>query len=192
MRMQRALTGIALAALLMAPATAHAQMVVKAGLSFSNVSNSGLLPGTSGQRTGFVVGVGLYSPGLIGFGVEGLYDQQGVTSTQVNNSHKLAYIDVPIYLRVSFPTPMLSPFAYAGPQVSVELNCDNGGTGNCPDTGRPKTTFAGIIGGGARLGMLAGLSIEGRYIYGVTDLKLITSTSSFQTRSFLVLLGLGF
>jgi hypothetical protein len=179
---------VTLAALMFAPATARAQLDIKGGLSFSNVSNNGLLPGTSGQRTGFAAGVGLSTGGLIGFGAEALYDQQGVTSTALNNDHRLSYIDIPVYLRVSLPSPMVSPFAYVGPQASMELNCDNGGTGSCPDTGRPKTTFAAVIGAGARLGVL---SLEGRYVYGVTDLKLITSTSNFQTRSFLLLVGLG-
>ena len=43
-------------------------------------------------------------------------------------------------------------------------------------------------------GVLSGLSIEGRYVYGLTDLKLstVSTSTSYQTRSFLVLLGLGF
>jgi hypothetical protein len=36
-------------------------------------------------------------------------------------------------------------------------------------------------------------TFEGRYVYGLTDLKLntVTSSSSYKTRSFLLLVGFG-
>jgi hypothetical protein len=54
--------------------------------------------------------------------------------------------------------------------------------------------FAGVIGAGLRLSQMYGLSVEGRYIYGLTDLKLstISSSESYQTRSFLLLAGIAF
>ena len=87
---------------------------------------------------------------------------------------------------------MIEPFAYAGPQVSLELRCDSDG-GSCP-SGREKVSYAGAIGGGLRLPKLGGLSVEGRYVYGLSDLKLgtIADDESYKTRSFMILFGFGF
>ena len=71
------------------------------------------------------------------------------------------------------------------------MSCSAGGGAACPSNGRPKTTYAGILGGGVRLGPQSGLTIEGRYVYGLNDLKLstVTSSQSYKTRSFLILAG---
>ena len=39
-----------------------------------------------------------------------------------------------------------------------------------------------------------GLSVEGRYVYGLTDLNLntVSTSESYQTRSFLLLAGISF
>jgi hypothetical protein len=192
--MKRSFIALAFAVWGGAPTGVHAQGIgIKGGLSYGSVSNSGLLPGANKQRSGFAIGLGATTGGVLGFGIEGLYAQRGVTSSVVGDSRELNYIDVPVYLRLAIPNPLISPFAYAGPQGSYELNC-NGGGGNCPDTGRPKVTYSGVIGGGVRLGALAGLSLEGRYIYGLSNLNLntVTTSQNYQTRSFLLLLGLGF
>ena len=122
-----------------------------------------------------------------------MYAQRGYTSTILGSSRRLDYIDVPVYLRLAVPEGVVRPFAFAGPQASWELNCDANG-GNCPGSGRPKVTFAGIIGGGLAFPELNGLVIEARYVYGLTDLKLGTvgSSSSYKTRSLLLLAGIGF
>lgn len=175
-----------------APGVAFAQggLALKGGFSYGNVSNRGVLPGALHERSGFAVGLALgSSASLLGFGVEGLYAQRGVASSTSTDSRKLDYIDVPAYLRVTLPTPGIAPFAYAGPQLSFELHCSDA----CP-SGRPKTTTAAVIGGGVRLGGGSALSVEGRYIYGLTDLKLntVTSSQSYKTRSFLILAGIAF
>lgn len=196
--MQRTnILGAALAAALLAvPALASAQggVTLKGGFSYGNVSNRGVLPGNLSERTGFAVGVGISGTGLLGLGVEGLYAQRGVvSSSNPDSSRKLDYVDLPVYLRASIPTPGIAPYAYAGPQFSFELNCRTG-NGACPDTDRPKTSYAAVIGGGVRLGATSGFTIEGRYIYGLTDLKLstVSSSESYKTRSFLILAGLSF
>lgn len=154
-----------------------------------------MLPGNLDGRTGFALGLSLGSTGgLLGFGFEGLYAQRGVTSSNMpDSSRKLDYVDVPVYLRAMIPTPGVAPYAYAGPQVSFELRC-RAGSSACPDTDRRKTTYAAVIGGGIRLGLQSAFTIEGRYIYGLTDLKLstVTSSASYKTRSFLILGGISF
>ena len=90
------------------------------------------------------------------------------------------------------PVGGVAPYAYAGPQVSFELRCRAGGS-DC-SSGRPSTSYAGIIGAGLFFGERGGLSVEGRYMYGLTDLKLntVTSSSSYKTRSFMILGGVHF
>ena len=182
-----AFTGILL---LGAPALLYAQgLGIKGGLSYGNVSNNGALPGDAKERTGFAIGLGMSTGGAVGFGVEGLYAQRGTTSDVAGDSRELDYIDVPAYVRIALPIPVLSPFAYAGPQASFELKCGSGDA-DCP-SGRAKTTYAGVIGAGVKV---FGLSIEGRYVYGLSDLKLntVTTSSNYKTRSFLLLAGIGF
>ena len=184
------------AALGFAPMVLQAQgggFGIKGGLSYGNVSNGGALPGSVTQRSGFAVGVSAVSGGMLGFGIEALYAQRGVTSSVAADRWHLDYLDIPVYVRLALPMPSVTPFAYAGPQASFELKCGTGSF-NCPDTGRPTASYAGVIGAGVQLGVLHHLSIEGRYIYGLTDLKLgtVTSSSSYQTRSVLLLAGVGF
>lgn len=198
--MKRHLTVIT-SLLLAGPAVLAAQsgFGIKGGASFGSVSNKGVLPGDLGSRTGFAAGLSLASKGgLVGLGIEGLYAQRGVTSSTSTDARKLDYADVPVYLRVMVPTPGIKPFGYAGPQVSFEVRCKTGNT-DCPATepsgeNRAKTTYAGVIGAGVLLGGRTPLSFEGRYVYGLTDLKLgtITSSESYKTRSFMILAGFHF
>lgn len=181
--------------LALAPAMLAAQGVgIKGGLSYGNVSNRGLLPGNLGRRSGFAVGVAFGSAtSLLGIGFEGLYAQRGVSGAAAGDSRRLDYADVPVYLRLMIPTVAVAPYAYAGPQVSFEIRC-SAAPGDCPPSDRPKTTTSAVLGGGVRIGPGGGFTIEGRYIYGLTNLKLdtITSSNSYKTRSFLVLAGFAF
>lgn len=181
--------------LALAPALLVAQGVgIKGGLSYGNVSNRGLLPGNLGRRSGFAVGVAFSSAtSLLGIGFEGMYAQRGVSGAAAGDSRRLDYADVPVYLRLMIPTVAVAPYAYAGPQVSFEIRC-SAAPGDCPPSDRPKTTTSAVLGGGVRIGPRGGFTIEGRYIYGLTNLKLdtITSSNSYKTRSFLVLAGFAF
>jgi hypothetical protein len=175
--------------------TDHDQRVgveIKGGMSWGDVSNRGILPGSLNGRNGFALGLGIFGGSPVGFGIEGLYVQRGVEAPSFSaNDRRLDYIDVPAYLRISIPFTF-QPFIYAGPQASFEVRCQTG-VGDCPDTGRPVTSWAGIIGAGVRFNPGVALSLEGRYVYGLTDLNLstITSASSYRTRSFMLLVGLG-
>lgn len=198
-------TSLWAAALLLAavPVVAQAQtgaeFGLKGGVSFGNISNKGVLPGNLDNRTGFAAGVSVATTGLIGIGGEALFAQRGIKSDVAGDGTKVDYVDIPVYLRVMAPTPGIKPFAYAGPQVSFELRC-KANDADCPDVSpggaeRKKTDFAAVIGGGAQFGGENGrFSLEGRYIYGLTDLKLgtVTDANSYKTRSFLILAGFVF
>ena len=200
--MKRIRLGFALLALTAPLTTLPAQsggFGLKVGGVFANVSNSGVLPNEMGGRTGFSAGIALGSSGgVIGFGAEAMYSQNGLNSNAPSTALKLDYLSVPVYLRIGVPTPGIRPFAYAGPQISFELKCKVGG-GTCPNATfgggeRKKTTYAGVIGAGLRLGGRTGLTLEGRYVYGLTDLKFgtITSSESYQNRSLMILAGVSF
>ncbi len=178
------------------PAALPAQTIgLKAGASFGNVSNRGVLPGDLGRRTGFAAGLYVGSGEAVGLGLEALYAQRGLTSDGASTAEtRLDYVDLPVYLRLALPLPGVRPFAYAGPQVSYELRCRTAGGDPCGDTTeRRQWDYAGIIGAGIRLGGSLGLGIEGRYVYGLRDLRLstITSSDSYKTRSFMILGSIG-
>ena len=191
--MKWTILGLAALAFGVAPQVlAQSGMTLKAGASFGDVSNRGVLPGNLGTRTGFAAGLALPLLGgdPLSLSLEGLYAQRGVGSSSDTSSRRIDYIDVPAYVKFTLPTPGLAPFAYAGPQVSFQVKC-SAGPNPCPSD-MPKTTYAGVIGAGVRLGN-PGLSLEGRYVYGLRDLKIstITSADSYKTRSFLILASIG-
>lgn len=193
--MNKIMLGLTALALVAAPVslTAQSGMTIKAGASFGNVSNRGILPGNLSTRTGFAGGLALslFGGDPLNVSIEGLYAQRGVGSSTDTSSRRIDNIDVPAYVKFTLPTPGLAPFAYAGPQISFQVKCSAGPT-PCPSD-MPKTTYAAVIGAGVRLGN-PGLELEGRYVYGLTDLKLSTvgSPGSYKTRSFLLLVGISF
>lgn len=169
---------------------------LKAGASFGNISNKGVLPGNLDNRTGFAAGIYLGSGGAIGFGVEGLYAQRGLKSGTSTEETRLDYVDIPVYLKIALPLGPIRPFGYAGPQVSYEVGCKTAAGGPCATYGtteRKKWDYAGVIGAGLKFGGSLGFGIEGRYVYGLRDLKIstITSADSYKTRSFLILASIG-
>ena len=166
---------------------------IKGGLSWNNVSNSGVLPGELQQHTGFAIGLGLGTTGTpFSLGIEGLYAQRGLDSDTPGDEVRFAYVDVPAYLRLAIPTSALAPYAYAGPQISFEVSCEVGGVECGGD--RQTIGYAAVIGAGLRLGHEGALSFEARYIYGLSDLSwsTVTDADSYRTRSFMILAGLGF
>jgi hypothetical protein len=185
------------AALLIAPvatpleAQSTGGLVLKGGLSYGDVSNSGVFPGGARTRSGAAIGIGLVGGSPVSFGAEALYAQRGIIGDP-GSSRELDYIDVPLYVRLAMSNPAIEPFAYVGPQLSWELRCDSNG-GSCP-SGRDKLSYAGTIGAGVRLPSFGGLTVEGRYVYGLSDLQLgtVTDSESYKTRSFMLLFGIGF
>jgi hypothetical protein len=193
--MKRSIFAITLAALCVAPVVSGAQdFGIKGGTSYGSVpSNSGVLPGNLSPHDGFAIGLAASTGGFLGFGIEGLYAQRGFKSTTPGFSQQLSYIDVPVYFKVTLPTGVIRPYAIVGPQVSFELTCDGGGGGDCPP-GRDKVSYAGVIGAGLRFGVWSGVSVEGRYAYGLSNLdyNTLNNTSNYRPRSFMLLAGIGF
>lgn len=180
-----------------APLVAQSQVGVKGGLSFGNITDKGLLPGRLDTRTG--AAAGLYfgtKAGLLSVGAEALYAQRGLQSDEplATAAVKVDHVDLPVYLKVTAPTPGIRPFGYAGPQVSFEIKCRRANGPACADDpARAKTNYAAVIGGGVKFGAGAGFGVEARYVYGLTDLKLgtVTNENNFKHRTFLLVLSYG-
>lgn len=187
--------GVMALAAVLAPAL-HAQhpLGLKGGVTFANISNQGLLPGSLSDRTGFTGGITTGGQmGLFGIGIDALYAQRGATSSSAGATAdtRLDYIDVPAYLTLTVPSVAVQPFVYAGPQLSFEVRCRASNGTACSNPDRPKTDYAAVAGAGLHVG--GGFSVEGRYVYGLRDLKLgtLTSGASYKNRTFMLLVTLG-
>ncbi len=186
-----------LAALALAPAAAHAQggVGIKAGLSFGGVDNSGVAPGSLEGRAGYTIGLSLGTAGdsaPIGLRLEGFYSRRGVDAANNPDSREIDFADVPLLVEFKLPIPGLAPYAYGGPQVSYQLRCATD-RGDCPES-NDGLSYAAVVGAGLRLGGTSAITIEGRYMYGLTNFRYekVTSSSSYRTRQFLILAGVGF
>ena len=187
----RVLLGTLLACLVTVPvATASAQTTIglKGGLSFATLSNKHPDWDT---RTGFAAGIALdMRAGPIGIQPELLYVQKGVKSdgSPGSDAPKLDYAEVPVLLKVTVPLPALQPFVYAGPSIGFRLSCKLGEV-DCGSGVIKSTDFGAVLGGGIRLGGNKGLTLEGRYTWGLKDVHDLTAGVESRTRTFLVLAG---
>ncbi|MEO5800977.1 MAG: porin family protein [Gemmatimonadales bacterium] len=169
-------------------ASAQTTFGIKGGLSFATLSNKH--PDWD-NRTGFAAGVALdMRAGPIGIQPEVLYVQKGVKSdgSPDSDAPKLDYIEVPILLKVTIPIPAIQPFVYAGPSIGFRLTCKVGEI-DCDSDAVKSTDFGAALGGGIRLGGNKGITLEGRYMWGLKDLNKLNSGVETKTRTFLVMAG---
>lgn len=186
-----------LAVLALAPAAAYAQggVGIKAGLSYGNVNSSGVGPGSLEGRSGFTIGLSLGTASessAVGLRLEGLYARRGVDAANSPDSRRIDFADVPLMLEVKLPIQGISPYLYGGPQLSYQLRCATD-AGDCPED-NDGLSYAGVVGAGLRLGGSSAITLEGRYVYGLTDFRwqTVSNSESYRTRQFLILAGLGF
>jgi hypothetical protein len=183
-------TALTLASL--APTTpALAQLGVKAGLSFATLSESSTSPDFRNQ-TGFAAGVSLGLPlgGVFVLQPEALYAEKGAKGATSSNDLKVAYLDVPLLLRLTIPTPGLAPFAVGGPQASFQLRCELGQS-DC-DQDFAGTDYGVAVGAGVRIGGGLGFTVEARYTQGLKDINRVSQGFDSKTRTFFILAGLSF
>jgi hypothetical protein len=176
-----ALLALGFAAVL-APSTLPAQFVIKGGLSFASATESDYLPEVN-TRTGFAVGLSLGLPfgQIASLRPEVLYVQKGGTLAN-DGTFKLDELNVPLFLQLSVPIPVLSPFVLVGPQAEYELSCTRLDV-DCVDTKTLRWGFA--AGAGVYLG---GFSVEGRYDWTLTSLS---DDIHSKPRTIMLLVGLG-
>jgi hypothetical protein len=188
-----------LAVLAIAPTAAFAQggVGIKAGLTFGNVDNRGVAPGSQAFEgtNGFTVGLSLGTASdsaAIGLRLEGLYARRGVNASNNPDSRRIDFADVPLMLEFRLPVQGLAPYLYGGPQISYQLRCATD-AGTCPED-NDGLSYAAVVGAGLRLGGSSAITIEGRYMYGLTDFTwtTVSNSESYRTRQFLILAGIGF
>jgi hypothetical protein len=191
--MKRSLFVVAVAALCSFPVAASAQgLGILGGWAYGAVPNTNSSgAGTLHANNGFAIGLSAQTGGMFGFGIDGLYSQRGFTSDLTGQGRQLSYVDVPLYFRFALRNRMVVPFVLAGPQISIELNCNSNGS-VCPSTDA-KTTYDGVFAAGVKFPRLAHISVQARYIYGLTNLNYTTvnNQSNYQDRSFMLLIGIG-
>ena len=168
---------------------AQASLGLKGGVSFATLSNKA--PDWK-SRTGFALGAAFdLGSGLIGIQPEVLYVQKGVTfggtPTSSSDAPRLGYLDVPVLLKLTVRTPGIQPMAYAGPSVNFRLSCSVNGV-DCKSLTK-STDYGVVLGGGVRLGGSHGLTVEGRYTWGLKDVHDPGAGVANQTRTFLLLAG---
>jgi hypothetical protein len=177
-------------AMTLMPATTRAQtsLGIKGGLSYATLSNKS--PDFD-NRTGFAAGIALdMRSGLIGLQPELLYVQKGVTSsgTPSGSAPKLDYAEIPVLVKLTLGTPGVQPMIYAGPSVGFRLTCQVMEI-DCASGTIKSTDWGAVLGGGLRIGGNKGLTIEGRYTWGLKDIHDISSGVDQKTRTFLALVG---
>lgn len=131
---------------------------------------------------------------VIGIQPEVLYVQKGVefdgSPSSSSNAPQLSYIEVPVLLKLTIPTPGVHPMIYAGPSVMFRLTCSFAGV-DCKSQ-FSSTDYGAVFGGGIRIGGDHGLTLEGRYTWGLKDINDPGAGVKQQTRTFLLLAGVSF
>jgi hypothetical protein len=182
------LVAAACAALLAPPLRGQTTIGIKGGLSYATLSNKA--PNFD-ARTGFAAGLALDTrAGAIGLQPEVLYVQKGLSNDGAPSASapKLGYLEVPVLLKLTIPSPGIQPMAYAGPSVSFRLSCAVGDAA-CPSGTVKSTDWGVVLGAGLRLGGNHGLTVEGRYTWGLQDIHDPGAGVASRTRTFLLLAG---
>jgi hypothetical protein len=160
------------------PAAANVQFGIKGGGNMASITGADAqdINGTLKHKIGFVAGVFLaFNVGSVfTLQLEGLYTMKGVDSTYTDidttYSDKIYanYIEIPLLFKFRIPTPMVSPFVFAGPAVGFKLSekvTENGE--NIPlDLALFKNNdYGAIFGGGLNIG--SHFQMDVRYSMGL-------------------------
>jgi hypothetical protein len=184
MRRQSLLAVAGAVLLAVAPEVSSAQMAkpdlgVTGGVNFATASGKDVQDAK--MLTTFMAGLSAIFPinNQFSFQPELLYSRKGAKFSDAGSagSVKLAYIDVPLLLKIGFPTQSsIKPALYIGPSISYNMSCDieeSGGgasvSSSCSDAGlKPKSLDYGIVaGGGIDFGTM---NFFARYQYGLANI----------------------
>ena len=161
-----------------APAAAGVQFGIKGGGNMARLTGSDLqdINGTLKNKVGFVAGVFLaFNMGpVFTLQLEGLYTMKGVDQTYIDTgttyTDKLSanYIEIPLLFKFRIPTPLVSPFVFAGPAVSFKLSekvTENGETVPLDQALFKNNDYGAIFGGGINIG--SHFQMDVRYSMGM-------------------------
>jgi hypothetical protein len=108
---------------------------------------------------------------------------------------KFSYIDIPILIKYYLPIPVVKPFIFIGPSVGFLVSAK--GTPNIGNELDIKdqvtsTDFGAVVGVGVKIPLVvADLSLDARYDYGLTSTDKINSANIYN-RVVSVYLGIAF
>jgi hypothetical protein len=186
------------------PAAAHAQVAgFKAGMSFSTLTSEGEATGSVNGFTGglfvrFGMGGAAVQPEL-------LYVEKGVS--RPGQDVRLDYIEIPLLLMLPLGRGATVPFLYSGAAASFEVGCRLSDGADCFENAvgddeelsgagigvglpRRRHDIGAIIGGGVHLPLGPGaLTLEGRYNFGLVDLRRAGQGEAVRNRSGAVFLS---
>jgi hypothetical protein len=172
---------------------------LKVGMNISKVDADVEALTDESNRTGFVGGGWVRLPiPLVSLQVEALYSQKGFKDAKVDGRSgvelRYNYLDFPILARFSIPTPVVSPYVFAGGQVGFLLNAEgknllsewpDGEWVDIKDESK-STAFALLVGAGADIGKA---HVDLRYIYGLTDINDTNVGGETKERTFAIMVG---
>lgn len=153
---------------------------VRAGLNIANLSIDPALPSAIdkssivGAKYGVMAEFGFVP--MFAIQVEPMIVRKGtkISGLGIDATSKLSYLDIPILLKLKIPTPVLSPYVFAGPDLGFLLSAT--GTVNGVDSDI-KDQFNSIdftldIGAGLSFDVapLVTLMIDARYSLGLPDI----------------------
>jgi hypothetical protein len=160
------------------PAAAGVQFGLKAGGNMAKWTGSDLsdLDGLIKNKVGFVGGlfVAIDMGSVFTIQLEGLYTMKGVqaeyTDVDVTTVEKLYgdYLEFPLLFKVRIPTPIVSPFIFAGPSVGFKLSEKakvDGEDVPLTETLLKNNDYGAVFGGGVNLGRH--FQIDVRYSLGM-------------------------
>jgi hypothetical protein len=161
------------------PAAAKVQFGLKAGGNMARLTGADIqdINTTLKDRVGYVVGVFLaFNMGpVFTLQLEGLYTLKGVnmnvvdTGTNTTNAYKLFanYVEIPLLFKFRIPTPLVSPFVFAGPAVGFKLSekFSVDGVTDTSTTWFKNNDYGAIFGGGVNIG--SHFQLDVRYSMGL-------------------------
>lgn len=173
----------ALVAMLAAPAPADAgvQFGIKGGGNMAKLTGADLqdINGTLKNKVGFCAGIFLaFNMGSVfTLQLEGLYTMKGVeqsyidTGTTYTDKLYANYVEIPLLFKFRIPTPLVSPFVFAGPAVSFKLSekvTENGQSVPLTQTLFKNNDYGAIFGGGLNIG--SHFQMDVRYSMGMSKI----------------------
>jgi hypothetical protein len=161
------------------PAAANVQFGIKAGGNMAKVTGADAADPvlTLKTKVGFVAGVFVaFNMGSVfTLQIEGLYTMKGVSYVDdtIDYSQKLYgnYIEIPLLLKLRIPTPLVSPFIFAGPAVGFKLSekvKENGVDVTPSEAILKNNDYGAIFGGGLNIG--SHFQLDVRYSMGLAKI----------------------
>ena len=196
---RRVVICVAFAVVLLVPRFADAQVTnetlgLVAGLNSSTLV--GPVAATMGRLAGGVFGASATGSltGPVGFEIDALFSQKGVTSfgSRASDELRINYLDVPVLLRISTAGEVRA-YGLVGPTISFKLGSTE--TYN----GAAVTTWKDSDIKGTDLGFTAGIGLAfGRFdaavrgTWGLASIDASTSPADIKNMSFTALIGFRF